>query len=39
MRKWRKRLFVAISKNSASPVEYFALPGDRTVVMGAHIDI
>ena len=36
---WRKRLFVAISRNSASPVEYFALPDDRVVTMGSHIDL
>ncbi len=39
MRTWRKKLFVTISRNSANPVEYFALPGDRTVVMGANIDL
>ena len=37
--RWRKRLFVAISRNSASPVEYFGLPGDRVVTMGSHIDL
>jgi KUP system potassium uptake protein len=37
MRMWRKRLFVALSRNSASPVEFFGLPGERTVVMGGHI--
>jgi KUP system potassium uptake protein len=39
MRMWRKKLFVTIARNAASPVEYFGLPGDRTVVMGAHIDV
>jgi KUP system potassium uptake protein len=39
MAPWRKRLFVALSRNSADPVEYFSLPGDRTVVIGAHIDL
>jgi KUP system potassium uptake protein len=39
MARWRKRLFVAISKNSASPVEYFGLPDDRTVTMGSHIEL
>jgi KUP system potassium uptake protein len=39
MPKWRKKLFVAISRNAADPVEYFGLPGDRTVVMGSHIEI
>jgi KUP system potassium uptake protein len=38
MRRWRKKLFVAISHNAADPVEYFALPGDRTVFMGSHIE-
>jgi KUP system potassium uptake protein len=37
--RWRKRLFVAISRNAASPVEYFGLPGDRVVTMGSHIDL
>jgi KUP system potassium uptake protein len=39
MSAWRKRLFVAISRNSANPVEYFALPGDRIVLMGAQIEL
>jgi KUP system potassium uptake protein len=37
--RWRKRLFVAISRNSASPVEYFGLPDDRVVTMGSHIEL
>ncbi len=39
MRRWRKKLFVAISRNSANAVEYFGLPGDRTVVMGGEIEL
>jgi KUP system potassium uptake protein len=39
MRRWRKRLFVAISRNSASPVEYFRLPDEQTVTMGSHIEL
>jgi KUP system potassium uptake protein len=39
MARWRKKLFVAISRNSASPVEYFHLPDDRTVTMGSHIEL
>ena len=39
MARWRKRLFVAIAKNAASPVEYFRLPFDQTVTMGAHISV
>jgi len=38
MRKWRKRLFAIMSRNSANPVEYFGLPIDRTVVVGARIE-
>jgi KUP system potassium uptake protein len=36
---WRQRLFVAMARNAADPVEYFGLPMNRTVVMGAHIEI
>jgi KUP system potassium uptake protein len=39
MRQWRKRLFIAISRNAASPVEYFKLPGERTVTMGSSVDV
>jgi KUP system potassium uptake protein len=39
MPEWRKRLFVALSHNAASPAAYFNLPEDRTVVMGSHIDL
>jgi KUP system potassium uptake protein len=37
--RWRKKLFVAISRNAASPVEYFHLPADRVVTMGSHIEL
>jgi KUP system potassium uptake protein len=37
--RWRKKLFVAISRNSASPVEYFQLPDERVVTMGSHIEL
>jgi KUP system potassium uptake protein len=37
MRAWRKRLFIALARNAASPIEYFGLPSDRTVVLGGHI--
>jgi KUP system potassium uptake protein len=39
MRGWRKRLFVAMSRNAASPVDYFRLPGDRTVTLGSQIEL
>ncbi|MDT4893917.1 MAG: system potassium uptake protein [Pseudonocardiales bacterium] len=37
LRPWRKRLFIALSRNAANPAAYFALPVDRTVVMGSRI--
>jgi KUP system potassium uptake protein len=39
MRGWRKRLFVAMSRNAASPVDYFRLPGERTVTVGSQIEL
>ena len=36
---WRKRLFLATSRLTADAAEYFQLPRDRTVIMGARIDI
>jgi KUP system potassium uptake protein len=37
MRRWRKRLFIAMARNASSPVEHFGLPSDRTVVMGSQV--
>jgi KUP system potassium uptake protein len=37
MSLWRKRLFLALAHNAASPTEYFRLPEDRTVAMGAAV--
>ena len=39
MATWRKKLFMAIARNAASPVHYFHLPDDRTIVMAAHIEL
>jgi KUP system potassium uptake protein len=39
MRPWRKRLFVAMARNAASPVEYFHLPRERTISLGSTIEI
>jgi KUP system potassium uptake protein len=36
---WRKRLFIGLAHNAASPSAYFHLPDDRTVVMGFHVDL
>ena len=36
---WRARLFVWLSRNAASRTEVFHLPPERTVVMGANLDL
>ncbi len=39
MPRWQKQLFLSISRLSANPAEYFALPSKRTVTMGAQVDL
>jgi KUP system potassium uptake protein len=39
MAGWRKRLFIATSYITADAAEYFALPRNRTVIMGSHIEV
>jgi KUP system potassium uptake protein len=39
MSRWRKRLFLALARNAASPTEYFGLPDERTILMGTQIDV
>ncbi|MET9231670.1 potassium transporter Kup [Lentzea sp. NPDC003310] len=39
MAGWRKRLFVATSYITADAAEHFGLPRERTVIMGARIDV
>jgi KUP system potassium uptake protein len=39
MSLWRKRLFLATSRITADAAEYFHLPRDRTVIMGARIEV
>ena len=39
MAKWRKRLFVGMARNAASPIEHFGLPSDRTVMTGTQVAI
>ncbi|HVV91413.1 MAG TPA: potassium transporter Kup [Solirubrobacterales bacterium] len=39
MRRWRKRLYVALARNASSPADYFHLPADRTVTIGSAIDL
>ncbi|HEX8976632.1 MAG TPA: KUP/HAK/KT family potassium transporter [Solirubrobacteraceae bacterium] len=37
MDRWRKRLFIAMARNAASPVDHFGLPSDRTVITGSQV--
>ncbi len=37
MRMWRKRLFVLMARNAASPIGYFDLPPSRTLTIGSTI--
>lgn len=39
MNRWRKRLFLVLARNAASPTEYFCLPDDRTILMGTQVDV
>ena len=39
MARWRKKLFIAIARNAASPVDYFQLPDERTMVMASHVEL
>ncbi|MEA2219511.1 MAG: system potassium uptake protein [Solirubrobacteraceae bacterium] len=39
MATWRKKLFLALSALSTSPVEYFGLPEHRIVTMGSYIEL
>ncbi len=39
MASWRKRLFVGLAHNAASPAAYFCLPVDRTVVMASQVEL
>ena len=37
MSRWRKRLFVAMARNAASPIGHFGLPVERTLMVGSQI--
>ncbi|GAB3588367.1 potassium transporter Kup [Calidifontibacter terrae] len=39
MPKWRKRVFIGLAHNAATPVQYFRLPEERTVIMGANVPL
>ena len=37
--RWRKRLFLALARNAASPVDVFGLPIERTVLTGSPVEL
>ena len=37
--RWRKRLFIGLAHNAANPAANFCLPTDRTVIVGAHLQL
>jgi KUP system potassium uptake protein len=39
MDPWRKKVFLTMARNAASPIEHFGLPVDRTVAMGSQINL
>jgi len=39
LRTWRKRLFIVMARNAASPIDHFGLPTNRTVLMGAQVEV
>ena len=38
MRRWRKHLFLVTALIEAEPTDYFHLPRDRTITLGAEIE-
>ena len=38
MVRWRKKLFVLMSRNAQSATEFFALPPNRVVELGAQVE-
>ncbi len=39
MARWRQKLFVTLARNSANPAVYFRLPSDRTISIGARVQL
>jgi KUP system potassium uptake protein len=39
LKSWRKRVFVTMARNAASPIDHFRLPGERTVMMGSQVPV
>ncbi|MGH2873303.1 MAG: KUP/HAK/KT family potassium transporter, partial [Solirubrobacteraceae bacterium] len=39
MARWRKKAFIAMARNSASPMDQFRLPPNRTVMTGSQVEL
>ena len=39
MSAWRKKLFMLMARNAASPIDHFGLPANRTVIMGSQVEL
>ncbi len=39
LRRWRKRLFIVMARNAASPIDAFRLPEERTVMIGSQVTV
>jgi KUP system potassium uptake protein len=39
MARWRKRLFILMSRNAQSATQYFGLPSNRVVELGAQVQL
>jgi len=39
MAGWRKKIFLTMARNAASPIEHFGLPVDKTVMMGSQVNL
>jgi KUP system potassium uptake protein len=39
MSRWRKKLFMMLARNAASPIEHFSLPAERTVTIGSQVAV
>lgn len=37
VKRWRKKLFILMARNAASPIDAFRLPIERTVMVGAQV--
>ena len=37
MARWRKKLFVALARNAATPIEHFDLPRPRTAMTNSEV--